>query len=89
MQDENDHYAMLTLVLSMNNKHEDYAKYGEDVTSREDLIKGKISDVVSQYTMEEAKNNPEKLRQDVLKGIQGLYSSDFIFDVTLVSPLYQ
>ena len=53
VQDENDHYAMLTLVLSMNNKHEDYAKYGEDVTSREDLIKGKISDVVSQYTMEE------------------------------------
>lgn len=89
VQDENDHYAMLTLVLSMDTKHDDYAKYGEQVTEREDLIKGTISDVVSQYTMEEAKSNPDKLRQDVLKGIQDLYDSTFIFDVTLVSPLYQ
>ena len=33
--DNKEHFALLSLTLSMNSKHEDYKSYGEDMTSRE------------------------------------------------------
>ena len=86
--EEKDHYAQMSVVISMNNAHEDYKTYGEQIAEREDLIKGKITEVVGQYTMEEAKANPQAISNDILSSIQALYSSDFIFDVTLISPIY-
>lgn len=87
--EKKDHYAQLTVVLSMDNRHEDFAANGSgDLSSREDLIKGRISDVVGKYTLNEAKQNTQAITADILNSIQGLFDSDFIFEVTLVSPLY-
>ncbi len=87
--DEKDHYGMITVTLSMNSKHEDYKTYGEgDLSSREDLIRGQIFELVGQYTMDEAKTNSGQLKADILSSVQTLFGSDFIFDVTLVA-LYQ
>ena len=59
------------------------------MTTREDLIKGLINEVVSQYTMEQAKNNAQQMEDEILSKIQERFESDFIYDVTLISPLYQ
>ena len=73
----------------MDNRHEDFAANGSgDLSGREDLIKGRISDVVGKYTLNEAKQNTQAITADILNSIQGLFDSDFIFEVTLVSPLY-
>lgn len=82
-QDTKDHYAMISVTFSMNSKHKDYKNYGEDMTSREELIKGKIFEVVNQCTMEEAQADTEAIRLDILKKIQDLFGSDFIFDATI------
>lgn len=87
-EDGKDHYALLSVTLSMNSKHDDYKAYG-DLTTREDLIKGQINDAVSQYTLDEANANPQAVKDDILTRIQQLFGSDFIFDVTLSSTLYQ
>ena len=87
-EDGKDHYALLSVTLSMNSKHDDYKAYG-DLTTREDLIKGQINDAVSQYTLDEANANPQTVKDDILTRIQQLFGSDFIFDVTLSSTLYQ
>lgn len=86
--EEETHYAVLSVTLSMDNSHHDYKTYG-DLSAREDLIRGKINDVVSQFTMEEAQGNPQMVKNEILKGIQSMFDSDFIFDVTLSSSLYQ
>lgn len=86
--DNKEHFALLSLTLSMNSKHEDYKSYGEDMASREELIKGKVFEMISQHTREELEANSEALREDILKTVQGLFDSDFIFDVT-VRILYQ
>lgn len=88
-EDGKDHYAMMSVALSMNKTHEDYAKYGTDVANKVDLIKGQINEVVSQYTMDEAKANSTAISDEILVRIQQLYGSDFIFDVTFSSALYQ
>lgn len=86
--DDNDHYALISVALSMNTKNKDYKTYS-DLTTREDLIKGLINEVVSQYTMEQAKNNAQQMEDEILSKIQERFESDFIYDVTLISPLYQ
>ncbi len=86
--DNKEHFALLSLTLSMNSKHEDYKSYGEDMTSREELIKGKVFEMISHHTKEELQADSEALREDILKTVQELFNSDFIFDVT-VRILYQ
>jgi len=89
-EDEIVHFAMLTITLSMDNKHKDFKTYGSgDLSDREDLIRGQINELVGGYTLEEAQGNPQQLKQDILSCVQRLFESDFIFDVTLVSTLYQ
>lgn len=82
-QDTRDHYAMISVTFSMNSKHKDYKNYGEDMASREELIKGKIFEVINQRTMEETQADTEAVRLDILKKIQDLFGSDFIFDATI------
>ncbi len=83
------HYAILSVTLSMDSKSKDYKKYGEDLTTREDLIRGHINDVVSQYTLNEFNSNPQMIKDKILENIQTLFESDFIFDVTLSKTNYQ
>ena len=87
--DTKDHFAMISVALSMNNKHADYEAYGATLETKVDLIKGQINNVVSQYTIDEAKSNSQQICQEILAKIQSLYNSDFIFDVTFSSALYQ
>lgn len=88
-EDGKSHYALLSVTLSMNKLSDDYATYGADVANKVDLIKGIINEVVSQYTMEEAKANTNAIADGILARIQALYNSDFIFDVTFSSAMYQ
>jgi len=83
------HYVSTSIVLSMNKKNSDYKTYSADLENKVDLIKGEITDAFSQYTMEEASENPQAVKDDILNRIRALYGSDFIFDVTLSNPLYQ
>ena len=73
----------------MNSKHKDYKTYGEEMATREDLIRGQIIEVVQQYTLEEAQSNPEKIQSDILERVQKLFDSDFIFAVTISNKLLQ
>lgn len=83
------HYVKTSIVLSMNMKNKDYKTYGADIANKEDLIKGEITEVLGQYTMEEASADMRVVADAILSHIQTLYDSDFIFDVTLSNPLYQ
>ncbi|MDE7250808.1 MAG: flagellar basal body-associated protein FliL [Lachnospiraceae bacterium] len=88
VKDTKDHFALASVTFSMNSKHKDYKNYGEDMASREELIKGKIFEAFNQLTMEEAQADSEAIRQDILKKIQDLFGSDFIFDAT-IRVIYQ
>lgn len=88
-EDAKDHYALLSVTLSMDSSSKDYKKYGEDLSTREDLIRGLINDVVSQFTLEEFNANQQQVKEEILKSIQSLFDSDFIFDVSLSKANYQ
>ncbi len=81
--DGKTHYAVGKVSLSINSLHEDYATYYNDTFStKEGLIEDIIFSVFSNYTMEEAKANPDQIKAEILKRIQELFGSEFIFGVS-------
>lgn len=86
--DEKEHYAMLSVTLSMNSKDKDYKTYG-DLSTRESLIKGEINDAVSQHTADEARENSHMIEEEILQRVQAMFDSKFIYDVTFSSILIQ
>ncbi|EOS73182.1 hypothetical protein C819_03907 [Lachnospiraceae bacterium 10-1] len=87
--DDKDHYALISVTICMDSTSKDYKTYGEEIATREDLIKGQINDVVSQFTIEDIKMNSQLVKDEILKKVQELFNSDFIFDVTLPKENYQ
>lgn len=77
-----NHYAVGNVSLSMNAKHEDYSTYSETMSDREGLIKDIIFSVIGNYTMEEAKANPDQIKAEILERVQELFGSDFIYSVS-------
>ena len=86
--DEKEHYAMLSVTLSMNSKDKDYKTYG-DLSARESLIKGEINDAVSQHTADEARENSHAIEEEILQRVQAMFDSQFMYDVTFSSILIQ
>ncbi|MBR6326692.1 MAG: flagellar basal body-associated FliL family protein [Lachnospiraceae bacterium] len=82
-EDGKQTYMVCDISLSLNTKHEDYATYSESLSTNFPVIKDKISEVISSHTEEFCKNNREQLKQEILKAIQDLYGSDFIYAVSI------
>lgn len=80
-EDGKDYYIMVAITFSMDTSHKDYKTYGATVSTRESLIQSGIISVVGQYTLEEAQADEEGLKQAILKNVQELFGSDFIYKV--------
>lgn len=83
-------YIVFEVSLSMNKKNPDYKKYGaaETMAGRESLIKDAITSVVTSHTKDECRGNFEGLKDEILKSIQKLFGSEFIFNVGLSGVKY-
>lgn len=88
-EDGKDHYCLVSVALSINTKDDGYKTYGSDLSGQESLIKSEINNVFSQYTMEEAKNSQEQIRQEILERIQAIFDSEFIFNVSFSDIMFQ
>ncbi len=85
------HYFIASVTLSMNTKDKDYKKYGsaEEMQTRESLIKSEINDVIGQYTVDEARNNQDQIKSEILERIQKMFDSEFIFNVAFSDIMIQ
>ena len=87
--EEEVHYFISNITLSMNTKDKGYKKYSADLENRESLIKGEINDVISQHTVDDARNNQAQISEEILARIQKLFDSEFIFNVTFSDTMVQ
>ena len=78
-------YIMFDVSLSINKKHKDYKTYGSSDTlaSYENLIKDAITATVSAHTEDECREDMEGLKEEILKSVQDLFQSDFIYKVAI------
>lgn len=87
--DDKDHYCLVSVTLSINTKDKDYKTYGSDLTEQESLIKSEINDTFAQYTVEEARNNQDQIRQEILERVQTMFDSEFIYNVSFSDIMFQ
>lgn len=83
------HFFVGSITLSMNTKDKDYKTYGGDMESRESLIKSEITDVISSYTVEDARSNQDTIKSEILERIQTFFNSEFVFNVAFSDILIQ
>lgn len=87
--DGKDHFAMLTVSISMDTKNSDYKDLKPQVEEKVNLIKGDINNIVSQYKIDEIKNNQSAVQDEILKDLQKMFGSDFIVAVGFPTAQYQ
>lgn len=80
-------YIMFDVALSMDMKHEDYKAYSATIAERESLIRDAIRTVVNTHTESECRkeleNGMEGMKTEILKTLQDLFQSDFIYNVAI------
>lgn len=85
-------YFMCSLSFSIDKKHKDYKKYGtaEAMAGREALLKDAVGTVMSRHTSTELQEDAglENLKSELLKAVQDLFQSDFIYKVSISDVKY-
>lgn len=87
--DGKEHFAVITVSISMDKKNKDYKELQPEVENKVELIKGEINNIVSQYTIDEIKNNQSAVQNEILKDLQKMFGSDFIVAVGFPTAQYQ
>ena len=91
-EDGKDHFALVSVTLAMDMKHDDYETYGtaEAMAAKESLIKGLIVEAFGDYTMEQLQaDGGEAVRRDILDRVQTMFDSGFIYKVTFRDMIEQ
>ncbi|MCR4584463.1 MAG: flagellar basal body-associated FliL family protein [Lachnospiraceae bacterium] len=88
--DTKDTYFIVNVELLLNKNHEDYATYGtaEQMAASVGLIKSEIISTISQYTAAEIRNGQDMICDEILKRIQDMYGSDFIYKVAFSNFMF-
>ena len=87
--DDKDRFGLVSVTLSMNTKDKEYSQYGETLDTRKSLIISEINNVISQRTIDEAKESNHIFEAEILEQIQAMFDSKFIYKVTITSAIYQ
>ena len=88
-EDGSSHFCLVSIGFSINTKADGYKTYGSDLSAQETMIKDKINSVFANYSLEEARGHEEAIKAEILSNIQKMFDSDFIFEVSFSSILYQ
>ena len=88
-EDGEEHFAVVSISLSLNSKDKDYGTYQPQLSSKESLIKNKIISVVSEYSLDELKGNTEEVQKELLAELQSMFDSKFIVEVAFRDVVYQ
>lgn len=79
-KDGDMHYARVSVLLSVDTTHVDYATKASAINTSMGLIASKTIDVVSGYTYSQA--DKETMEKELLRELQELFDSEFIYSVS-------
>lgn len=77
-------YLVCNISLSINTKHADYKTYGgENMDAHANMVKDAVSTVVLKHTAEECSTDMDGLKAEILRAVQQLFQSEFIYQVAI------
>ncbi len=78
--DTDPHYARVSVIISLNKTHADYETKASAVEGSMGLIASSTIDVISAYSYDEV--DKEKMEQELLRELQKLFDSEFVYSVS-------
>lgn len=88
--DGEPHYAVVHVSIAMNTKDKGYKTYGgEDMSTKNGLIKNAVMETIGQYTFEEAPEKTEEMQKKILEKLQEMFDSKFIYQVLFSDIKFQ
>jgi flagellar FliL protein len=88
-EDGKQHYAIVTIAISMDKENKDYDDLYPQVSSKEELIKAEVNTVLSSYTLEDLQDNQAGAQEELLAGLQQMFGSSFIVGVGFSTIQFQ
>ena len=80
--DGKSHIAVFKLTLTLDKSNEDYKKYKAKLSDYEELMRTKISGIVSKYNETEVVNNKDQILEELRDALREMYNnSTFIYSV--------
>lgn len=88
--DTKQSYIMFTLSLLQDKTNKDYKKMGgeENIAAQASLIKDAVNQVAGNHTLEDFQTDFDGIREEILKEIQKLFGSDFIYKIAISGVKY-
>lgn len=83
------HVIVVGMSIILNKDHADYKAKQATISSAMSQIDSVVIEVITQYTMDQAINNKEEIRKEILGRLQQLFDSTFIYDVSFTSFITQ
>lgn len=87
--DGKDHYAVIYPALLLYKDGDNFTKNHDILTEKKAIVTQHIQDVVQKYTATELQSDPNTVRQEVLKDLQGIFGNDFIVQVVFGTTTIQ
>ena len=88
--DGKSHYAVLTITINMDSKHEDFASFGAgNLDAYQSLIKADVIKIIQNHTIDEMRNNTLEVQTEIVEDLQAMFGSTFIVNVGFSSAIYQ
>lgn len=89
-EDGKSHIAVFKLTLTLNKKDENYSKYKDKLGSYEELMRSKIDDVISKYTVKDVVNSKDAILVEIRDTLREMFNnSTFIYSVGFADFLTQ
>ena len=89
-EDGKSHFAVLKTSLSLNKNSKNYKTYPLEVlATKDDLIRGYITDTVKNYTMEEFSSNTDAVEDEILNICKEQFGSDYVIGVIFADQTLQ
>lgn len=85
-------YIIFDISLSMDTKNKDYKTYGsaDKLAGLEIEMRDAVESVIKKYTERECQESMDsQIKAEILRSIQNLFQSDFIYRVSISGVMYQ
>lgn len=81
--DGKEHYAVIAVSLSLNNKSDVYKDKGTAILSeKEAIIKDTINNIVRRYTKEQFNEENSLVKKEILKSLQSIFGADYVVGIS-------
>ena len=78
--DGKNHYAVATVIVSLNKQHEDYESLVASFDNATTLMASKVDSIISEYSYETAASYKADMQQRILQEFRTLFQSDMIYE---------